>query len=487
MTSRGSDLPKTVAAALPPAAAALAVTLLVLGRSAWGSAQILPALAAGLAAAAAVALPLAAPLVRQVNGRRRRLAELSSRLADLEEGHRAVPSVDLVRLVESLEVPGSGLDEGLEEALAELEAALRDEERLRERRREAEASVRETLRSGRALSEGAPDAFPGLDRLPGLLDRLSEAHEGVREAAATVHQGAIAGEEVSTLLSKHARTGREASTRAGRGADDLEKRVVVIEKLLRKLAARSREIGQVLIVLNDITEQANLLALNAGIIAAQAGHHGKGFGVVADEMRNLSERASSSTKETEILAQTLQDDVAQTGRAMEGASEDVRDLRVTLAEASESTGILADLGDQGLQTARNTVKGTETHTTGLRDLATCVARALEERDTLVQLEGDVLRPTRRLLQDAVVRLEGEWQAGALRESLRGRLENAVSAVRERRGRERSDRRRLEEGLHDLRESGRRWADDLEETKRREHLVSEVARDIRDLAAPSVDR
>ena len=84
-------------------------------------------------------------------------------------------------------------------------------------------------------------------------------------------------------------------------------------------------------------------------------------------------------------------------------------------------------------------------------------------------------------------LEAQAQLLTVRDSLRARLESAVSYLNDRRSHERQDRARWEEGLRTFRESGRRVLDALEERRRRDHVVGEIARDIRELASSAPDR
>jgi twitching motility protein PilJ len=131
--------------------------------------------------------------------------------------------------------------------------------------------------------------------------------------------------------------------------DNIRDQIQETSKRIKRLGESSQEIGSIVELINDISEQTNILALNAAIQAASAGEAGRGFAVVADEVQRLAERTSNATKRIEALVQTIQADTNEAVSSMEQTTSEV----VAGARLAEDAGTA--LGE--IETVSNTLAG----------------------------------------------------------------------------------------------------------------------------------
>jgi methyl-accepting chemotaxis protein len=161
----------------------------------------------------------------------------------------------------------------------------------------------------------------------------------------------LAGLEARTARISYAATAVIVAAEAAAGAlpdiaEGMARQQAAVAEIARKLKAleaRSEEIGQIVEMLDDVTSETNILSLNAAIEASRAGAQGKGFGLVAEEVRKMAERAASATKDIGAYIETIAN---ATGEAT-GAIETVRTIADQLAglsgRASEESKLLSDL------------------------------------------------------------------------------------------------------------------------------------------------
>jgi methyl-accepting chemotaxis protein len=167
-------------------------------------------------------------------------------------------------------------------------------------------------------------------------DEIQQAATAVTEMTAAVEEvarNAMSTSDASKLTSTEAASGRDQAREAVKAINNVSNEISSSTTMVEELAGKVRDIGHVLDVIRGIAEQTNLLALNAAIEAARAGEQGRGFAVVADEVRALAARTQASTGEIEAMIGTVQNSADQAVRAM-GNSRTLASNTQSLAQAT---------------------------------------------------------------------------------------------------------------------------------------------------------
>ncbi|MEJ2059021.1 MAG: methyl-accepting chemotaxis protein [Gammaproteobacteria bacterium] len=180
---------------------------------------------------------------------------------------------------------------------------------------------------------------------------LSQQDMELDQVATAMNQMAATSQEVSRHAADTAKAthdaqelshqGALASTSAMTGIDSLVGRVRKAVELIGRVEKQTEDISKILEVITQITEQTNLLALNAAIEAARAGEQGRGFAVVADEVRSLANRTRSSTAEIQTMIEGLQGGAREAVEFMAHVREDADRSEQQVEEAAESLGEIA--------------------------------------------------------------------------------------------------------------------------------------------------
>ncbi|MBO6514426.1 MAG: methyl-accepting chemotaxis protein [Phycisphaerales bacterium] len=200
------------------------------------------------------------------------------------------------------------------------------------------------------LAASAEQMAAGMDTQQQQTQQVAAA---VEELSQSVGEVAAKSSDATTASIESQRLAEEGGSIVSNTVEEMQgiaREVQSSADTINTLGEKSQTIGEIIAVINDIADQTNLLALNAAIEAARAGEHGRGFAVVADEVRKLAERTTEATEEVSQSIQGIQEETKSAVTLIEGGSERVGkgvDLASQAGEALESI-VNGSMGVQGM-------------------------------------------------------------------------------------------------------------------------------------------
>src|SRR5512139_3140054 len=266
---------------------------------------------------------------------------------------------------------------------------------------EIESSTSDILHASERMRRGAEQQTTQIQNASGAVDEMSHTIQRMAENAGAAAQASLKATQAAVK-------GGTSVAETIKGMQRIRAAVQTTGKKIKGLGERSLEIGAIIEVINEIATQTNLLALNAAIEAARAGEQGKGFAVVADEVRKLAERAARATKDITSLIKGIQVETSEAVTVMEEGTREVEEgtkladqagaaLREIEQIVKQTSGLVTDITNSAVNQVKvsesvvhsmdSISKLTQDTTKGVQDTVETISRLAELSKRLTDAIG----------------------------------------------------------------------------------------------------
>ena len=242
-------------------------------------------------------------------------------------------------------------------------------EKLAELIRKVKVSTEKVAMASEQITSISLELASGAEEQAG---QTSEVATSVQEMTAAIVQNSQNANHTANIAEEangKANAGTSAMQATRQGMDEIVNATTETAKIVDSLSGRADQIGEIIQVIDEIADQTNLLALNAAIEAARAGEQGRGFAVVADEVRKLAERTTKATKEIADTIRAIQGDTKEASESMTQANDMVLKGKEAASDAESVLNQIVSSVNQAMDMIRQIAAASEQQSSGAEEIS----------------------------------------------------------------------------------------------------------------------